>query len=238
MNKSLITLGIIITAIAVTAGCTSTTSTVNENKNTNETTVTENSNVNAPTNSEQTQITDCEESGGTWKTFSNGCVDSCAAAADSGVICTQAFTEGCDCGGDQCWDEVARTCEDNPADVTEVRVERDEVSIETETGLRYIDDVVGDGQVAQAGDEVSVHYVGTLDDGTQFDSSRDRGTPFEFDLGAGQVIAGWDEGVAGMAVGGTRTLVIPPDLGYGSRAVGTIPANSTLTFEVELLEIN
>jgi len=79
--------------------------------------------------------------------------------------------------------------------------------------------------------------VGTLTDGTKFDSSVDRGQPFDFELGAGRVIKGWDEGVAGMKVGGKRKLVIPPDLGYGGRAIGKIPANSTLIFEVELLDV-
>lgn len=106
----------------------------------------------------------------------------------------------------------------------------------TASGLEYKDIKVGNGQEAKAGDTVSVHYTGWLDNGTKFDSSVDRGQPFEFTLGQGQVIKGWDEGVAGMKVGGRRRLVIPPTLGYGSRGVGgIIPANATLTFEVELL---
>jgi FKBP-type peptidyl-prolyl cis-trans isomerase len=96
---------------------------------------------------------------------------------------------------------------------------------------------VGTGAEAVAGKKISVNYVGTLADGTKFDSSYDRNQPFEFTLGAGQVIAGWDQGVAGMKVGGKRKLVIPPSLGYGSQANGSIPANSTLTFEVELLAV-
>ena len=102
-----------------------------------------------------------------------------------------------------------------------------------------IDDVkVGDGDEAAAGHTVSVHYTGTLTDGKKFDSSKDRNQPFEFSLGAGQVIAGWDQGVAGMKVGGVRKLTIPPDLAYGASGVpGAIPPNSTLVFEVELLRV-
>ena len=92
--------------------------------------------------------------------------------------------------------------------------------------------------VTKVGDMISVHYTGTLADGTKFDSSLDRGTPFKFDLGAGQVIKGWDQGLTGMKVGEKRRLTVPPSLGYGDQAMGTkIPANSTLIFEVELLEI-
>jgi len=110
--------------------------------------------------------------------------------------------------------------------------------VTTKSGLKYIDEKVGDGQEAKPGDTVSVHYTGTLKDGTKFDSSRDRGQPFEFKLGAGRVIKGWDEGVAGMKVGGKRKLIIPPELGYGARgAGGVIPPNAELTFEVELLGI-
>jgi len=107
----------------------------------------------------------------------------------------------------------------------------------TPSGLQYRDDKVGDGQEAKAGDHVSVHYTGTLQNGSKFDSSRDRGQPFQFPLGGGRVIRGWDEGVAGMKVGGRRRLVIPPELGYGSRPVGPIPPNSTLVFDVELLDV-
>jgi FKBP-type peptidyl-prolyl cis-trans isomerase len=109
--------------------------------------------------------------------------------------------------------------------------------VTTPDGLQYTDDQVGTGAVAEPGKNVSVHYTGWLMNGTKFDSSRDRGQPFNFPLGAGRVIKGWDEGVAGMRVGGKRTLIIPPDLGYGSRATGPIPANSTLKFEVELLDV-
>ncbi len=108
----------------------------------------------------------------------------------------------------------------------------------TESGLEITDIEVGTGQVAKAGDQVSVHYTGTLTDGTKFDSSVDRGTPFEFTLGVGQVIKGWDEGVEGMAEGGKRNLVIPSDLAYGERGAGAlIGPGATLVFEVELLEV-
>ncbi len=105
------------------------------------------------------------------------------------------------------------------------------------TGLQIEDIKVGTGAAAQNGNVVSVHYTGTLLDGTKFDSSVDRGQPFSFTLGAGQVIQGWEEGLLGMKVGGKRKLRIPPDMAYGDRALGPIPANSTLIFEVELLGV-
>jgi FKBP-type peptidyl-prolyl cis-trans isomerase len=110
--------------------------------------------------------------------------------------------------------------------------------ITTKSGLKYVESKVGDGKVAKAGDSVVVHYTGTLTTGKQFDSSVGK-KPFEFNLGAGQVIKGWDEGVAGMKEGGKRRLIIPPELAYGNRDVGNglIPANSTLIFEVELLKV-
>ena len=108
----------------------------------------------------------------------------------------------------------------------------------TASGLKITELVVGTGDVASSGQNVVVNYRGTLEDGTQFDASYDRGTPFEFPLGAGRVIKGWDEGVQGMKVGGKRKLVIPADLGYGKRGAGrVIPPNATLIFEVELLDI-
>ena len=111
-------------------------------------------------------------------------------------------------------------------------------TITTDSGLQYVVTGEGEGEVAKAGDTVSVHYTGTLEDGTKFDSSVDRGEPFQFSLGAGMVIAGWDEGIAGMKVGEKRTLTIPANLGYGDRAVGdVIPANATLVFDVELMGI-
>ena len=110
----------------------------------------------------------------------------------------------------------------------------------TASGLQYEDTVLGTGATAKAGQSVKVHYTGWLyNDGVQgkkFDSSKDRGQPFQFSLGAGEVIKGWDEGVQGMLVGGTRRLVIPSDLGYGARgAGGAIPPNATLLFEVDFL---
>ena len=108
----------------------------------------------------------------------------------------------------------------------------------TESGLIIADIVNGEGDEASAGKTVTVNYTGTLEDGTQFDTSIGR-APFSFPLGAGRVIKGWDEGVAGMKVGGKRKLTIPPELGYGSRGAGNvIPANATLIFEVELLNVN
>jgi FKBP-type peptidyl-prolyl cis-trans isomerase FkpA len=113
-----------------------------------------------------------------------------------------------------------------------------EMSVTTASGLIYEDVVVGDGAEASAGQFVSVHYTGWLTNGTKFDSSKDRNEPFDFPLGGRQVIAGWDEGVQGMKIGGTRKLTIPPTLGYGARgAGGVIPPNATLVFEVELLGI-
>ena len=107
-----------------------------------------------------------------------------------------------------------------------------------ENGLKIEDLTVGTGNEAQSGKKVTVNYAGTLTDGTKFDSSYDRGTPFSFNLGTGQVIAGWDQGVAGMKVGGKRRLTIPPELGYGATgAGGVIPPNATLIFEVELLRV-
>ncbi|MGE0615181.1 MAG: FKBP-type peptidyl-prolyl cis-trans isomerase [Bacteriovoracia bacterium] len=104
--------------------------------------------------------------------------------------------------------------------------------------LKSEDLKVGDGAEAAAGKSVKVHYTGWLTNGTKFDSSLDRGVPFEFPLGEGRVIPGWDKGVAGMKVGGKRKLTIPPDMAYGERgAGGAIPPNSTLVFEVELLEV-
>ena len=108
----------------------------------------------------------------------------------------------------------------------------------TSSGLIIEDIKVGEGSAATAGQKVTVHYTGWLEDGEKFDSSKDRDEPFDFALGGGRVIKGWDEGVEGMKVGGTRKLTIPPALGYGARgAGGVIPPNATLVFEVELLGV-
>ena len=108
----------------------------------------------------------------------------------------------------------------------------------TASGLQYEDIKLGEGEPATAGKTVSVHYTGWLTDGKKFDSSKDRGQPFDFPLGGGRVIKGWDEGVQGMKVGGVRKLTIPASLAYGSRgAGGVIPPDATLVFEVELLKI-
>ncbi len=127
---------------------------------------------------------------------------------------------------------------DNP-DSSMGKASENDLWIELKDGLKYKDVVMGTGQEAKNGDAVATHYTGTLEDGTKFDSSYDRGEPFAFLLGAGQVIKGWDIGIAGMKVGGKRKLVIPPELGYGSRNVGNgkIPPNSTLFFDVELIAV-
>ncbi len=110
--------------------------------------------------------------------------------------------------------------------------------IVTPSGLKYIDEVVGTGESPTKGKPVKVHYTGRLTDGKKFDSSVDRGDPFVFSIGVGQVIKGWDEGVMSMKVGGKRQLIIPPDLGYGARgAGGAIPPNAELIFDVELLGV-
>lgn len=110
--------------------------------------------------------------------------------------------------------------------------------ITTDSGLQYVDLVVGHGEQADIGDTATVHYTGWLKDGTQFDSSRERGEPYSFQLGSHQVIPGWNEGLTSMREGGKRRLIIPPHLGYGARGVeDIIPPNATLIFEVELLDL-
>jgi peptidylprolyl isomerase len=127
---------------------------------------------------------------------------------------------------------IAAACDDEDSKTKQGDV------VTTPSGLQYEDIKVGDGVQPQAGQTVIVHYTGTLTNGTKFDSSRDRGQPFSFRLGTGEVIKGWDEGLSTMKVGGQRKLTIPPDLGYGARgAGGVIPPNATLVFDVELLDV-
>lgn len=127
-------------------------------------------------------------------------------------------------------DEGSAAIDEDPAVI-------DETLTTLESGLQYVELEVGAGAIAQPGYIVLVHYTGTLEDGTKFDSSFDRNWPFGFPLGAGRVIPGWEQGVAGMRVGGKRQLIIPPELAYGDAETGPIPANSTLIFEVELLGV-
>ena len=138
--------------------------------------------------------------------------------------------------------QIAQAAEDltveEEATTDETAEETEETLVTTDSGLQYEDIVEGTGAMPQKGQRVTVHYTGTLEDGTKFDSSRDRNRPFSFTIGVGQVIKGWDEGVMSMRVGGQRKLVIPPELGYGTRgAGGVIPPNATLLFDVELLRI-
>ncbi|BDA39889.1 FK506-binding protein [cyanobacterium endosymbiont of Braarudosphaera bigelowii] len=113
-----------------------------------------------------------------------------------------------------------------------------EKTITTTSGLKYVDTQEGSGVYPKTGQFVSVHYIGTLENGKKFDSSYDRNQPFSFKIGIGQVIKGWEEGVSSMKVGGQRKLIIPPALGYGSRGAGSvIPPNAVLVFDIELLDI-
>jgi peptidylprolyl isomerase len=140
-----------------------------------------------------------------------------------------------------CWVSTAVCADATPPAKTSASKKEDkaiEKTITTESGLKYIDLKEGTGPMPQKGQRVTVHYTGTLKDGKKFDSSVDRGQPFTFVIGVGQVIRGWDEGVATMKVGGKRKLIIPSALGYGERGAGNvIPPNSELHFDVELLGV-
>ena len=124
------------------------------------------------------------------------------------------------------------------AKLREIKKNMDSKSIKTNSGLEYKDIVIGEGESPEVGDRVVVHYTGTLEDGTKFDSSRDRGQPFEFAIGVGQVIKGWDEGVLNLPIGSRAMLMIPAELGYGSRGIGPIPPNATLIFDIEVIGVN
>lgn len=140
---------------------------------------------------------------------------------------------------------LAAACEDNPAEVEVPTIENTtfapglgvnlSASTRTASGLYYRDLTVGTGGVVSAGDSISAHYVGSFVNGTTFDQSRPRGAPLSFRAGRGQLIAGFDEGVLGMRVGGRRQLIIPPNLGYGSQTYQSIPGNSILVFDVEVV---
>lgn len=135
-----------------------------------------------------------------------------------------------------------RTCYTSGLDYAHLiiieQMENRMAEVTTPEGLKYEDIQEGTGQEAKAGDRATVHYTGWLTNGQKFDSSKDRNEPFQFPLGGRRVIPGWDIGVQGMKIGGVRKLTIPPELGYGARNVGPIPANSTLVFEVELLGLD
>jgi peptidylprolyl isomerase len=135
-------------------------------------------------------------------------------------------------------DSVAVVSQSTPTTSKSIAMDNNENQVTTASGLKYVEITEGTGETPATGQTVSVHYTGTLESGKKFDSSRDRNQAFEFQIGEGQVIKGWDEGLSTMKVGGRRKLIIPADLGYGARgAGGAIPPNSTLIFDVELLKI-
>jgi peptidylprolyl isomerase len=135
-------------------------------------------------------------------------------------------------------DSVAVVSQSTPTTSKSIAMDNSENQVTTASGLKYVEITEGTGETPTKGQTVSVHYTGTLESGKKFDSSRDRNQAFEFQIGEGQVIKGWDEGLSTMKVGGRRKLIIPADLGYGARgAGGAIPPNSTLIFDVELLNI-
>jgi hypothetical protein len=154
------------------------------------------------------------------------------------AVLTVAFASACTKKTEQATDagQAANTAA-QPAAGTTAQTAAAPGAAATEPKVESVDSVVGKGAEAVTGKSVTVHYTGTLKDGTKFDSSVDRKEPFTFALGAGQVIKGWEQGIVGMKVGGKRKLTIPAELAYGANAVGAIPANSTLIFEVELLEV-